>query len=134
MGMVPRTTRCWGILAAVVLSTSACSELVVIESPRSLVDPTPECTVPAEITPEDLESYPGCDLYGTLVLVGGTGGTGGAVVPDAGSSVSSEAILEDGTLLEFTLTNTGQDGVLLEVTGSPGDTQTWGPESARDAG
>lgn len=79
------------------------------------IEPTPAatCSPPREITIEDLESFPGCDLEGFKVTVGSQGG---AVVPESGGGVSGEGISTDGDPIEFLLQNMGELGVVVVVT------------------
>jgi hypothetical protein len=105
-----------------------CAPVVGKPSPPLTTDPNTGCGEPREMLPEELESYPGCDLEGFTVRVGEVGG---AVVPTAGESVAFEAIGSDGESSEFEMTNFGEDGVFLKVHSGEG-AEVWGPSTAHD--
>ncbi|MHA7135159.1 hypothetical protein [Oerskovia turbata] len=118
------------VSAALMVSIAlmGCAPVVGKPAPPLVADPNPLCSEPQEIVPEELDSFPGCDLAGFTVRIGETGG---AVVPTAGEGVESEAVGSDGASLEFSLTNFGEDGVVLSVR-SDEATEVWGPSTARD--
>lgn len=118
------------VLAALLVSIGlvGCAPVVGKPAPPLVADPKPACSEPQEVAPEELESFPGCDLEGFTVRIGETGG---AVVPTAGEGVESAALGSDGASVEFSLTNFGEDGVVLSVRSDEG-TEVWGPRTARD--